>query len=182
MANNLDWICLLCYENNLIKNKACQKCGNTIIKIKEVIVADKKIDFTELKKLLIRHEAMRLFPYRCSAGKLTIGVGRNIEETGITKDEANYLLETDVNRVWKELNKHLPFFENLSGTRQTVLMDMCFNLGISRFLKFKKMIAALENEDFTKAASEMADSNWANQVGQRAKRLIQFMVKDEIEY
>jgi lysozyme len=139
-------------------------------------------DLTNLQRLweqLIQHEGLRLKPYQCSAGKLTIGIGRNIEDIGITEEEAMVLLGNDISRVVSELNQNIPAFANLNQIRQRVLVDMCFNLGISRLLKFRRMLAALDAGDFSKAADEMMDSRWARQVGKRADNLKQMMKTGE---
>lgn len=114
-------------------------------------------------------------PYRCSAGALTIGVGRNLDDRGITEHEALYLLDNDITRVQSELDVNIPSWRGLSDARQMVLMDMCFNLGISRFLKFKRMLAALRDGDYETAAREALLSKWADQVGQRARTLAEMM-------
>ncbi len=128
-----------------------------------------------LVKMLVTHEGIKLNPYRCTAGKLTIGVGRNIEDGGITEKEAMYLLENDIARVLGELRDHLPFWEELTIPRKEALADMCFNLGLSRFLGFKRMLGALERRDYIAAASEMLDSRWSRQVKQRAQALAQMV-------
>jgi lysozyme len=125
---------------------------------------------------LIQHEGLRLKPYRCSAGKLTIGIGRNIEDVGITEEEALVLLGNDISRVIAEIDKKIPAFSSLDEIRKRVLVDMCFNLGISRLMKFRRMLAALEAGDYAQAAVEMMDSRWARQVGSRAERL-KYMMK-----
>jgi lysozyme len=133
------------------------------------------INLHRLQKQLIRHEALRLKPYRCSAGKLTIGIGRNLDDVGITAEEAYFLLGNDISRVIAELDRNLPIFSSLDEIRKRVLIDMGFNLGISRLMKFRRMLAALEQSDFQKAAVEMMDSKWASQVGSRAERLKHMM-------
>jgi lysozyme len=133
------------------------------------------VNRTALKVQLVKHEGLRLTPYRCTAGKLTIGVGRNLEDRGISEDEAAMLLDNDIMSVWKELSRVLPGFTSLDDTRQHVLMDMCFNLGTAGLLKFKAMLAAVEARDFDRAAAEMLDSAWARQVGKRAQTLAQMM-------
>ena len=129
----------------------------------------------QLKEMLIEHEGLRLKPYKCSAGKWTIAVGRNLDDLGITEEEAMHLLKNDVARVENELSQ-LPWFHELNETRKNVVIDMCFNLGLSRFLGFKKTIAAIEMGDYEEAAIEMLDSKWAIQVGNRAKKLAWMMV------
>lgn len=129
----------------------------------------------KIEAQLIRHEGLRLKPYRCSAGKLSIAVGRNLDDVGITKQEAMVMLRNDLVRVNMELRSAIKVFEGLSENRRLVLIDMCFNLGLHRFLKFKKMLAALEKREYDQAADEMLNSRWARQVGKRAKRLAQKM-------
>lgn len=129
----------------------------------------------EMAKQLAIHEGMRLKPYRCTANKLTIGVGRNIEDVGITAEEALYLLRNDIVRTRYALEKAVPSYLRLSMPRRKALIDMCFNLGLSGLLKFKKFLAAIEAEDFNRAADEMLSSAWAGQVGQRAHTLAAMM-------
>ena len=123
---------------------------------------------------LIRHEGLELKPYRCPANKLTIGVGRNIEDNGISKEEALLLLENDIKRCIAELKDIFgkKVWYNLSENRQEVLINMIFNLGKSRFSKFKKLIRAIKNEDYNEAALQMKDSLWYKQVKSRAEELV----------
>ena len=139
------------------------------------------MDVEKLKDQLILHEGLELKSYQCSAGYLTIGVGRNVEELGITEDEARYLLDNDILRVTKELDNAMPWWRDLSEVRQRVVVDMVFNLGLSRFLNFKNAINAMQEEDWDEAAAQMLDSRWADQVGQRAHRLAEAMIEDELE-
>ncbi len=66
-------------------------------------------------------------------------------------------------------------FDLLPEVVQLALVDMRFNLGPGRFRHFKKMIAAVKDQDFGKAAAEMKDSRWYQQVGLRAKTLVNMM-------
>lgn len=118
--------------------------------------------------LIKRHEGLRLKPYRDSVGKLTIGYGRNLEDVGITEEEADILRDHDIARVVKGLDEALPWWRGLDATKQNALMDMAFNLGIRGLLGFTKMLAALRRGDWDAAADEALDSKWARQVGQRA--------------
>lgn len=122
-----------------------------------------------------RHEGLRLKPYRCTSGKLTIGYGRNLEDNGISAAEADTLLNTDIKRCEAECQKALPWFTQLNATRQGVIVELDFNLGLTRLLGFKKMLAACEQGNYEQAAREMLDSLWARQVGQRAVTLAELM-------
>jgi len=102
--------------------------------------------------------------------RYTIGIGRNLQDCGITAQEALFLLDNDIERVTKELEV-LRFTQYLNEPRKIALLDMLFNIGFPRFLKFKLMIAALEEQDYEEAALQMLDSKWATQVGSRAIEL-----------
>lgn len=168
---------------------------------------------------LVRHEGLRLKPYKCSANSWTIGVGRNLDTVGISGDEALMMLKNDIakrpalrftlykrlhirmvmsigrdfenhgiseveamtmlnndiERVKQEIKGRLPICLTLNDKRYEVLVNMCFNLGINRLLKFKRMFAALDMTDYPEAAREMLDSRWARQVGNRSKELAEKM-------
>src|SRR4051812_26301467 len=106
---------------------------------------------SQIRAMLIRHEGMRLKPYLDSKGKITLAVGRNIEECGITTDEALLLLDNDIKRVLNEAGT-LPWFEHLGDARKDAVCDMLFNLGLTKFLGFRSMIAALQKGDWNRAA------------------------------
>jgi len=127
-------------------------------------------------ELIKKHEGLKLKPYKCAAGKLTIGYGRNLEDNGISESEAEMLLATDIQNAYFECSK-FPFWEKLNDYRKAVLIDMCYNIGITRLKQFKKMLSALEREDYNTSASEMLDSKWALQVKSRAYDLSEIMKK-----
>lgn len=125
----------------------------------------------QLIEELKRDEGVVLTLYQCSAGKNTIGVGRNLDDRGITDDESNYLLGNDIDICVEELTNAFLWFKDLSDTRQRVMVNMCFNLGLSRLMGFKNFLAAMEAGDWETAGVEMLDSRWAVQVGPRSTRL-----------
>lgn len=122
-------------------------------------------------------EGFRSKPYQCTAGKITIGYGRNIEDNGITKSEAESLLLNDVKAAQIELLNTFDWFTELNGARQGVLINMAFNLGLPRLKKFKKMLSALSESDYHEASKQMLDSRWAVQVGERANRLAKQIIE-----
>lgn len=159
-----------------------------------------KYNRTKLIEKLILHEGLKLNVYKDTLGIDTIGIGRNLEDRGISKEEldamdipnietvyqygitevdAVYLAENDVQIVEKELVRAHPCVDRLDAVRQLVLVDMAFNMGVPRLCKFKKMWAAIHEDDFSTAAKEMMDSRWATQVKSRADKLANMMHNGE---
>jgi len=99
-----------------------------------------------LKDQLVRHEGLRLTVYDCPAGYKTIGVGRNIEQKGITEEEAMFLLNNDIDYFTEQLMENLSFFDELSENRKSVLVNMAFNLGVAGLMKFKNMLKAVSRK------------------------------------
>ena len=124
------------------------------------------------------HEGFESKVYPDSKGILTIGIGRNLQDKGITKAEAKMMLVNDVNEVVGQLSQYA-WYVSLDPIRQKVLIDMAFNLGIKGLLKFRKMIKAIEERDYVRAAAEMKDSRWCAEVKTRADRLIKMMLTGE---
>ena len=143
----------------------------------------------KLIEKLILHEGMKLKVYDDANGKEiragdtlvghpTIGVGRNVagDGLGITEEEAKILLSNDVDRVLKEVN-HWSFMENLNEPRKTVIIDMVFNMGASRFNQqaWPKFFKAVMTGNYKEASKQMLDSKWAGQVKTRANILAKMM-------
>lgn len=126
---------------------------------------------SKLKSQLERHEARKRKLYECTSGKLTIGVGRNIEDNGLRDSEIDLMLENDINEIYEELFSKWPQIKSLDDVRQNVLVNMAFNMGVPRLMGFNKMFNALALRDYSLAAKEMLDSRWAVQVGYRAMEL-----------
>ena len=155
-----------------------------------------------LEDQLILHEGLKLKPYKCPANKWTIGVGRNLEDVGLSKDEqlklfgtsglnrkevidgllirgiseeeALFLLDNDIKKCTADV-KRFPWFEYLDPVRQKVIVDMRFNLGLAGLKKFRKMIGHLEVGAYSDAADEMKNSKWYWEVGNRSRRLVKMM-------
>lgn len=121
-------------------------------------------DLDALREQLIMHEGLRLRPYRCTAGKLTLGIGRNIEDVGISKDEAMLLLRNDIEAAETSLAMAFPWFDNLNAVRQRALIDLRFNMGLGRLKTFRKALAAMATARWGDAALELLNSAWAKQV------------------
>lgn len=123
------------------------------------------------KAQLTVDEDRRAKPYRDSVGKLSIGVGRNLDDVGLRPDEIDYLLANDLRAAENTARALFRNFEALSDERKAVLINMALNLGLPRLSKFTRLRNAVESGDFELAAIEMKDSAWAVQVGARADRL-----------
>jgi lysozyme len=119
-----------------------------------------------------------LKPYRDTVGKLTIGVGRNLDDKGISHDEATSMLVNDVLQWRLQVAQHFPWTSGWSEPRLGVLLNMTHNMGIQRVLEFRKFLAAAQAGDWETAATEMLDSAWEKQVGPRAHRLAEQLKKD----
>jgi len=146
---------------------------------------------TKLEQQLIHHEGLRLMPYRCTAGALTIGVGRNLDakgirpfeirdvfsgvqpnlSKGITKQQALALLASDIQDARRDVKTLLPHVESMPAQIQNVLVDMAFNLGRVRLSKFVTTLKLFAEGNYPEASRQMLKSRWASQVGNRAIRL-----------
>ena len=123
---------------------------------------------TKLIEQLKRHEGLRLTPYKCTADKWTIGVGRNLEDVGISEQEAEMLLQNDIQRVSSQLTQTFPWTLELDEVRLAALINFTFNVGIGTVSKFKNAMALLKAKNYDMAADEFLNSRWAKQVGNRA--------------
>ena len=120
---------------------------------------------------LRRDEGLRLKPYRDSVGKLTIGIGRNLDDNGISEQEADNMLFNDISKTRAELDEQIPWWRDMPEQVQRGLCNMTFNMGWPRLSQFRMMLAALEDRAWDAAAEEALDSTWAKQVGDRARRI-----------
>lgn len=133
------------------------------------------MDYDKTISQIESDEGIKLFPYRCTEGYLTIGVGRNLETNGISRDEAKALLLNDLERVEEALNKQKLLQSEENSARKAVLINMAFQLGVTGLLKFKNTIACYRYREYEDAAKEMLDSKWAEQTPNRARRLVEQM-------
>lgn len=148
------------------------------------------MDIEKLKASLTLSEGLELKPYKDNVGKTTIGIGRNLDDVGLTKEEiiillkqngiteaqASMLLENDIKKVEAQLKEKSEFgYLSQSEPRQRVIMEMAFNMGVSRLMGFKNMWEYIKEQKWDKAAEEMLNSQWARQVKGRAKRLADAM-------
>src|SRR3990172_1620138 len=129
------------------------------------------MDYEALRKELTRDEGRRKRPYRCTAGKLTVGVGWNLEDNDLPERIIDDLLDIAIARAEREAMLNFPNLYDLTDRRQRALVNMAYNL-MGRLRHFVKLRQAVEQGDFVEAAAQMRDSAWFRQVGQRAERLV----------
>jgi lysozyme len=132
-------------------------------------------DHDLMRAELTRDEGLRLKPYRDTVGKLTIGIGRNLDDRGISEGEAAVLLDNDIGIVASELDRALPWWRGLDPVRQRVLVNMGFNMGVPGLLGFHTTLGLVQSGDYADAAAAMLESKWASEVGARAERLAAMM-------
>jgi lysozyme len=125
----------------------------------------------ELVNDIKRHEGLMLKPYVCPMGKLSIGYGRNLDDNGISLQEAEAMLKSDIDNAIKGCRDNISFFDNLPIPAQEVLINMCFQMGIGSLLKFRKTLVYLKNKQWSEASVEMLDSAWHKQTPKRAREL-----------
>lgn len=133
------------------------------------------MSYDRLRARIIKHEGLRLKPYRDTVGKLTLGVGRNLDDVGITRGEALHMLDNDIARCMADLDAQLSWWRSLDEARHGVLIEMCFNLGIRGLLGFKNTLRAVQEGRYEDAAHGMMHSKWATQVKGRAVTLARIM-------
>jgi lysozyme len=129
---------------------------------------------------LKRHEGYRRTAYADTVGKLTVGYGRNLDDVGVSRDEAAMLLENDVTAAIAACLQVWPWLSTLDDVRAAVIVEMAVNMGVTKLRGFKKMLAACEKGDYATASAEMIDSAWRAQVGARAYRLAQQMATGKV--
>jgi len=140
-----------------------------------------------LNKELRRDEGVEYSPYQDTVNVMTVGVGHNLKAHPLpegwvyplTDAQVDKLLSDDLNAVFNALDSLLPWWRDLSYTRQRALVNMAFNLGPAGLLTFKNTLAHVHSGNYAEAANGMLASKWAKQVGNRAKRLANMMRDDK---
>ncbi len=128
----------------------------------------------QIIKDLVQDEGLKLKPYKDTVGKLTIGIGRNLDDVGISEEEAYHLCENDLKACISDLQT-LSCFDGLPYDVQRVLVNMRFNLGFKGLLGFRNTLALIQEGKYKEASYSMLDSKWAKQVGARAYRLSEIL-------
>jgi len=124
-----------------------------------------------IRTTLIRHEGVELKPYRCTSDKLTIGVGRNLDDNGISQETAMQMLTEDIDAAVEDLRRNLSWFDDTPVPVQEALVNLTFNMGMPNLMQFRKTLILLRDGAWDKGADELLDSRYATQVGYRAREV-----------
>lgn len=130
---------------------------------------------TQLEQYIIREEGYSEKPYRCPAGKLTIGFGFNLEDAGLSREESLLILRYRLDRISAALAAKWPWFRDLSYPRKAALIGMAYQMGLAGLYGFKQTIAYVEAAQYEAAAAGMLASKWARQTPPRARRAAYMM-------
>ncbi len=118
-----------------------------------------------------KHEGFRSTVYECTEGYETIGYGFAIKDLKLDEDIAELILVRKLADLVARIKQTFPWTKDAPEEIQDVVVDMCYQLGVNGFSKFKKTIYLLETEQYEEASTEMLDSLWAKQTPNRAKEL-----------
>ena len=134
------------------------------------------MDYKILEQWLKKDEGFDKFPVKDTVGKLTLGYGRNIQDCGISADEAELMLKNDIKNCEQQLSGY-SWYNKSPDNVKMALINMCF-MGIEKLLGFKKMIKAIDEENWTIASIEAVNSEWAKQVGKRRSNEVAIMIRE----
>jgi lysozyme len=134
---------------------------------------------------LRRDEGVRYVVYKDTKGIDTVGVGHNLQAKPLPAGwkyplndvQVNSLLDDDLEDVFHDLDRNLPWWRDLNDVRQRVIANLCFNMGITRLLGFVRALTAARQGKYGASADELLNSTWAGQVKGRATRLADMMRK-----
>lgn len=137
------------------------------------------MDRVKLAAQLEREEGKKSRMYLDTENKWTIGIGFNLSDCAIPESVIYALLDHKINEATAELDRALPWWRELDEVRQTALAHLCYQLGISGLLGFKKALELLKSKRFDAAAAEFLDSKWQKQCPNRAQRVTDIIRKGE---
>lgn len=136
--------------------------------------------YAALRVSVQTHEGLSLTMYTDTTGHWTIGYGRNIQNNGITKAEAEAMLDHDLETAIVQCQKSFPWFNGADGPRQQVIAELMFEMGPKTLGEFTHMLAAVAAGTYDLAASELLRSTWASQVGSTRSRQMADLLQSEV--
>ena len=124
-----------------------------------------------LLKQIKDHEGFKSTVYQCTEGYDTIGYGFAVKDLKLSKKVCNIILAEKLAKLQFDINNKFEWFKDSPEIVRNVVTNMCYQMGISGFSKFKKTIYYLETEQYEEAADEMLDSLWHKQTPSRSQEL-----------
>lgn len=125
----------------------------------------------DTEKYIAAEEGYRQFPYRCTAGKLTIGYGFNLDDTGLSEAESAAILHMRIDELRDKLKSRFPWFAGLAPARQAALLSMAYQMGVLGLMGFTTTMRLLADGQWAEASRQMLNSRWATkQTPERARR------------
>jgi len=138
-------------------------------------------DPIQLRADLQLDEGLATKAYHDSTGIITIGIGRNLENPGLSADEVELLYRNDINRATFGLDHALPWWRGLDPEAQLVMINLTFNMGISKFTGFSQFLSFMQAKRYADAANDLKKTAWYGQVGQRGPRMVARLLKAEAD-
>jgi lysozyme len=126
-------------------------------------------------EILRQDEGYELKPYTDSVGKITIGIGHNLTDRGISHGMVLELASDDILEAYEFTRMMFPSLDQYSDPRKQALISMMFNLGPTKFKQFEQMAHAIKAGEWDTAAKNALDSRWAIQVGDRSNRIAKLL-------
>ena len=118
-----------------------------------------------------QHEGYVPTVYKDSLGIDTIGYGFAIKDLELDKDICDIILERKLKDLIVKIRSKFQWYSYMPLEIQDIITEMCYQLGVYGFSRFKKTIAYLQNKQWEEASVEMLDSRWAEQTPNRAKEM-----------
>ena len=132
-----------------------------------------------LKDSLKKHEGVKASLYKDTEGHLTGGVGHNFDQP-LPAKLIDLILDFDIQVSIEELDRAFPIWRTVSSNRQSVLLELQFNMGANRLGQFVQFWAAIGRQDWITASAELLKSKWATQVKGRAETLATRLLEDSV--
>jgi len=141
------------------------------------------VSLDKAKKMLAVDEGLRLKPYLCTAGKLTVGYGHNIQDLGISQAVADLMLQEDIATAERDCRRIFgDMFDQWGENRRLGWMNLAFNLGHARLIQFRNTIRAARIQDWPEVEKGLRASLWFRQVKGRAERVIGMICHEKFPY
>lgn len=133
----------------------------------------------KLEELIRLNEKEKLFPYKDTVGKLTIGIGHNLTDKGISRAVSAMIFQEDLDEAKSTLFKAFPWVTKLDEVRYAALVDMTFNMGINSLKKFVTSMPFIRDGNYKQAAITLRKSLWYRQTESRGVKITKMIETGE---